>query len=50
MQSFIFKLILPAWVASLGLLLAYDLGVPMEFIVAFAMFIGWILGRVGRYE
>lgn len=45
MQLSIFKLILPAWVGEVILMVLYELGVPMEFIIAFAMFIGWVLGR-----
>jgi hypothetical protein len=45
MRGALLRLIVPAWVAILVLLVAYDLGVPMEFIVAFAMFAGWVLGR-----
>jgi hypothetical protein len=45
MRSSIFKLIVPAWVAVVILLILYEWGIPMEFITIAALFIGWVLGR-----
>jgi len=45
MQLSIIKLVGPAFVASLILLLLDSVGVPLEFIIAGALFVGWVLGR-----
>jgi len=46
MQSFIFKLALPSWVFSIILLILYEIGLPVIFVIAFALFGGWVLGRL----
>ena len=48
MRSSIFKLLIPAFIVSLILVMLDDMGMPIEFIVAGAMSAGFILR--GIYE
>ncbi len=45
MRPFLFKLALPAWIEAIVLLALAELGLPLIFVVAFAMFGGWVLPR-----